>query len=144
MYYFRSQLFLLPVGLLEDLYHVSTTCIAWKEQVHVSSEVHAVLQCPAIDSSFLPLVVNTLAVPDDLSHIASHGEGDWDPAYVIHLHPAVTLKNLLPYSIRYLLEVQNIAVSIHKCLKTFGIHVGSNVGVLYVFFFVCFFFTIKK
>uniref|UniRef100_A0A673N380 Vacuolar protein sorting-associated protein 13C-like n=1 Tax=Sinocyclocheilus rhinocerous TaxID=307959 RepID=A0A673N380_9TELE len=101
---YRSQLFLLPVGPLEDLYRASTTCVTWKEQVHVSSEVHAVLQCPAIDSSFLPLVVNTLAVPDDLSHIASHGEGDWDPAYVIHLHPAVTLKNLLPYSIRYLLE----------------------------------------
>ncbi|XP_059386006.1 intermembrane lipid transfer protein VPS13C isoform X3 [Carassius carassius] len=101
---YRSQLFLLPAGPLEDLYRASTTCIAWKEQVHVSSEVKAVLQCPAIDSSFLPLVVNTLAMPDDLSHIASHGEGDWDPAYVIHLHPAVTLKNLLPYSIRYLLE----------------------------------------
>ncbi|KAK9971624.1 hypothetical protein ABG768_024979 [Culter alburnus] len=101
---YRSQLFLLPVGPLEDLYRASSTCIAWKEQVHVSSEVQAVLQCPAIDSSFLPLVVNTLAVPDDLSHIASHGEGDWDPAYVIHLHPAVTVKNLLPYSIRYLLE----------------------------------------
>ncbi|XP_048040233.1 vacuolar protein sorting-associated protein 13C isoform X4 [Megalobrama amblycephala] len=101
---YRSQLFLLPIGPLEDLYHASSTCIAWKEQVHVSSEVQAVLQCPAIDSSFLPLVVNTLAVPDDLSHIASHGEGDWDPAYVIHLHPAVTVKNLLPYSIRYLLE----------------------------------------
>ncbi|KTG37053.1 hypothetical protein cypCar_00003660 [Cyprinus carpio] len=101
---YRSQLFLLPVGPLEDVYRTSTTCITWKEQVHVSSEVCAVLQCPAMDSSFLPLVVNTLAVPDDLSHIASHGEGDWDPAYVIHLHPAVTLKNLLPYSIRYLLE----------------------------------------
>uniref|UniRef100_A0A671MWF0 Vacuolar protein sorting-associated protein 13C-like n=1 Tax=Sinocyclocheilus anshuiensis TaxID=1608454 RepID=A0A671MWF0_9TELE len=101
---YRSQLFLLPVGPLEDLYRASTTCIAWKEQVHVSLEVHAVLRCPSTESSFLPLVVNTLAVPDDLSHIGSHGEGDWDPAYVIHLHPAVTLKNLLPYSIRYLLE----------------------------------------
>ncbi|KAA0723284.1 Vacuolar protein sorting-associated protein 13C [Triplophysa tibetana] len=101
---YRSQLFLLPLGPLEDQYQASSTCISWKEQVHVSSEVHAVLQCPARDSSFLPLVVNTLAVPDDLSHIASHGEGDWDPAYVIHLHPAVTVKNLLPYSIRYLLE----------------------------------------
>ncbi|KTG38309.1 hypothetical protein cypCar_00041631 [Cyprinus carpio] len=101
---YRSQLFLLPVGPLEDVYGASTTCIAWKEQVHVSSEVHAVLQCPATESRFLPLVVNTLAVPDDLSHIGSHEEGDWDPAYIIHLHPAVTLKNLLPYSIRYLLE----------------------------------------
>ncbi|XP_051507279.1 intermembrane lipid transfer protein VPS13C-like isoform X3 [Myxocyprinus asiaticus] len=101
---YRSQLFLLPIGPLEDQYRASSTCIAWKEQVHVSSEVHAVLQCPAIESSFLPLVVKTLAVPDDLSHIASHGEGDWDPAYVIHLHPAVTIKNLLPYSIRCLLE----------------------------------------
>ncbi|XP_026072516.1 vacuolar protein sorting-associated protein 13C-like isoform X6 [Carassius auratus] len=101
---YRSQLFLLPVGPLEHLYGASTTCIAWKEQVHVSLEVQAVLQCPATESSFLPLVVNTLAVPDDLSHIGSHEQGDWDPAYVIHLHPAVTLKNLLPYSIRYLLE----------------------------------------
>lgn len=96
---------MLPLGPLEDQYHESSTYISWKEHVHVSSEVHAVLQCAARDSSFLPLVVNTLAVPDDLSHIASHGEGDWDPAYVIHLHPAVTVKNLLPYSIRYLLEV---------------------------------------
>ncbi|XP_056317504.1 intermembrane lipid transfer protein VPS13C isoform X2 [Danio aesculapii] len=101
---YRSQLFLLPVGPLEKLYRASTTCIAWKEQVHVSSEVHAVLQCPATESNFLPLVVNTLAMPDDLSHIANHGEVEWDPAYVIHLHPPVTVKNLLPYSIRYLLE----------------------------------------
>ncbi|XP_065123827.1 intermembrane lipid transfer protein VPS13C isoform X1 [Paramisgurnus dabryanus] len=101
---YRSQLFLLPLGPLEDQYHSSTTYIAWKEHVHVSSEVQAVLQCPAMDSSFPPVVVNTLAVPDELSHIASHGEEDWDPAYVIHLHPTVTIKNLLPYSIRYLLE----------------------------------------
>uniref|UniRef100_A0A3B1ISC6 Vacuolar protein sorting 13 homolog C n=1 Tax=Astyanax mexicanus TaxID=7994 RepID=A0A3B1ISC6_ASTMX len=101
---YRCQLFVLPVGCLEGQYRQSTTCIAWKEQVHVSSEVRSVLQCPAHDSSFLPLVVNTLAVPDDLSHITSHGEGDWDPAYVIHLHPPVTVRNLLPYSIRYLLE----------------------------------------
>lgn len=64
------------------------------------------LRCPARESSFLPLVINTLAVPDDLCHIASQGEEDWDPAYVIHLHPAVTVRNLLPYSIRYLLEVR--------------------------------------
>ncbi|XP_021333517.2 intermembrane lipid transfer protein VPS13C isoform X4 [Danio rerio] len=101
---YRSQLFLLPVGPLENLYRASTTCIAWKEKVHVSSEVHAVLQCPATESNFLPLVVNTLAMPDDLSHIANHGEVEWDPAYLIHLHPPVTVKNLLPYSIRYLLE----------------------------------------
>ncbi|XP_049329631.1 intermembrane lipid transfer protein VPS13C isoform X3 [Astyanax mexicanus] len=101
---YRCQLFVLPVGCLEGQYRQSTKCIAWKEQVHVSSEVRSVLQCPAHDSSFLPLVVNTLAVPDDLSHITSHGEGDWDPAYVIHLHPPVTVRNLLPYSIRYLLE----------------------------------------
>ncbi|XP_066503943.1 intermembrane lipid transfer protein VPS13C isoform X2 [Hoplias malabaricus] len=101
---YRCQLFLLPIGLLEGQYRESTTCIAWKEQVHVSSEVCSVLRCPARESSFLPLVVSTLAVPDDLCHIASQGEEDWDPAYVIHLHPTVTARNLLPYSIRYLLE----------------------------------------
>ncbi|XP_076880007.1 intermembrane lipid transfer protein VPS13C isoform X2 [Brachyhypopomus gauderio] len=101
---YRSQLFLLPVGVLEGLYCPSTTCITWKEQVHVSSEVQSVLQCPARESSFLPLVVSTLAVPDALQHISNQGEEDWDPAYVIHLHPAVTLRNLLPYSLRYLLE----------------------------------------
>ncbi|KAI4872968.1 hypothetical protein NFI96_023652 [Prochilodus magdalenae] len=101
---YRCQLFLLPIGPLEGQYRESTTCIAWKEQVHVSSEVRSVLRCPSNDSSFLPLVVSTLAVPDDLCHIASQGEEDWDPAYVIHLHPTVTVQNLLPYSIRYLLE----------------------------------------
>ncbi|XP_035388992.1 vacuolar protein sorting-associated protein 13C isoform X4 [Electrophorus electricus] len=101
---YRSQLFLLPVGSLEGFYSESTTCITWKEQVHVSSEVRSVLQCPARDSSCLPLVITALAVPDVLRHISSQGEDDWDPAYVIHLHPAITLRNLLPYTLRYLLE----------------------------------------
>ncbi|KAJ8412900.1 hypothetical protein AAFF_G00104820 [Aldrovandia affinis] len=101
---YRGQLFLQPVGRLKGQYGQSSTCIAWKEQVHRSSEVLATLQCPASESSFLPLVVNTLAVPDDIRFISSQGQDDWDPAYIIHLHPAVTIRNLLPYSIRYLLE----------------------------------------
>lgn len=55
----------------------------------------------------LPLVVSTLAVPDDLQHISSQGEEDWDPAYVIHLYPVATLHNLLPYTIHYMMEVTN-------------------------------------
>lgn len=74
--------------------------------MHRSSEVRSVLQCPATDGGLLPLTVSTLAVPDDLRHIASHGEEDWDPAYVIHLHPVATLRNLLPYTLRYMMEVQ--------------------------------------
>nr|XP_015199111.1 PREDICTED: vacuolar protein sorting-associated protein 13C isoform X5 [Lepisosteus oculatus] len=101
---YRCQLFLQPAGRLKGQYKESTTYIAWKEEVHRSSEVCSVLQCPASDCSFRPLVVNTVAVPDDLSFISSHGEEDWDPAYVIHLHPSVTIRNLLPYSIRFLLE----------------------------------------
>ncbi|XP_046898786.1 vacuolar protein sorting-associated protein 13C isoform X4 [Hypomesus transpacificus] len=101
---YRCQLFLRPVGFLEGQYGPSSTCVAWKEQVHLSSEVHSLLQCPSTDSSFLPLMVTTLAVPDDLRHISSQGEDDWDPAYIIHLHPTATLRNLLPYTIRYLLE----------------------------------------
>ncbi|CDQ96487.1 unnamed protein product [Oncorhynchus mykiss] len=102
---YRCQLFLQPAGHLEGQYGPSSTCIAWKEQVHLSSEVRSLLQCQSADSSFLPLQVTTLATPDHLSFISSQREDDWDPAYVIHLHPAVTLRNLLPYSIRYLLEV---------------------------------------
>uniref|UniRef100_A0A8C7JHE6 Vacuolar protein sorting 13 homolog C n=1 Tax=Oncorhynchus kisutch TaxID=8019 RepID=A0A8C7JHE6_ONCKI len=101
---YRCQLFLQPAGHLEGQYGPSSTCIAWKEQVHLSSEVRSLLQCPSADSSFLPLQVTTLATPDHLSFISSQRDDDWDPAYVIHLHPAVTLRNLLPYSIRYLLE----------------------------------------
>ncbi|KAK6294022.1 hypothetical protein J4Q44_G00348520 [Coregonus suidteri] len=101
---YRCQLFLQPAGRLEGQYGPSSTCIAWKEQVHLSSEVRSLLQCPSADSSFLPLQVTTLATPDRLAFISSQREDDWDPAYVIHLHPAVTLRNLLPYSFRYLLE----------------------------------------
>ncbi|XP_025764030.1 vacuolar protein sorting-associated protein 13C isoform X7 [Oreochromis niloticus] len=101
---YRSQLFLQPAGELTGQYAPSSTCISWKEQVHRSSEVGSVLQCPASESSLLPLMVSTLAVPDDLRHITSHGEEDWDPAYVIHLHPMATLRNLLPYTIRYMME----------------------------------------
>ncbi|XP_073320353.1 intermembrane lipid transfer protein VPS13C isoform X2 [Pagrus major] len=101
---YRCQLFVRPAGCLDGQYSPSSTCVAWKEQVHRSSEVRSVLQCPAADSSLLPLMVSTLAVPDDLRHIASHGEEDWDPAYVIHLHPVATLRNLLPYTVRYMME----------------------------------------
>lgn len=72
----------------------------------MSSEVQSELLCPASRSSFLPLVVKTLALPDDLTYIACQGEEGWDPAYIIHLYPAVTIRNLLPYSIQYLLEVR--------------------------------------
>lgn len=101
----RAQLFVRPGGLLDGQYGPSSSCMAWKEQVHQSLEVRSVLQCPASDSSLLPLMVSTLAIPDDLRHISSHGEQDWDPAYIIHLHPVATLRNLLPYTVRYMMEV---------------------------------------
>ncbi|XP_063099462.1 intermembrane lipid transfer protein VPS13C isoform X5 [Cavia porcellus] len=100
---YRSQLFIQPAGDLEHQYKESTTYIPWKEELHRSSSVTGRLQCPAVQHSFLPLVVNTVAEPDELSHISAHGE-DWNPAYIIHLYPSLTLRNLLPYSLRYLLE----------------------------------------
>ncbi|CAL8243628.1 unnamed protein product [Lota lota] len=101
---YRSQLFLQPAGPLQGQYGPSATCISWKEQVHRSTEVRAHLQCPASDTSFLPLMVSTLAVPDDLHHISNQGDREWDPAYIIHLYPVAMLRNLLPYTINYLLE----------------------------------------
>ncbi|XP_062417925.1 intermembrane lipid transfer protein VPS13C isoform X5 [Pungitius pungitius] len=100
---YRCQLFVRPAGHLSGRYDPSSTCVSWKEQVHRSAEVRSVLQCPAGDSS-PPLMVSVLAAPDLLRHIASHGEEDWDPAYVVHLHPVATLRNLLPYTVRYLME----------------------------------------
>lgn len=67
-------------------------------------------------TGLLPLMVSTLAVPDDLRHIACHGEEDWDPAYVIHLFPVVTLRNLLPYTVRYMMEVH-----LRTCLSGLGL-----------------------
>ncbi|XP_074863378.1 intermembrane lipid transfer protein VPS13C isoform X3 [Carettochelys insculpta] len=100
---YRSHLFIQPAGVLKDQFKESTTYIAWREELHRSSEVRCVLQCPATEVNFLPLIVMATAVPDQLNFIAMHEE-DWDPAYIIHLHPALTLRNLLPYSLRYLLE----------------------------------------
>ncbi|KAF7642147.1 hypothetical protein LDENG_00263710, partial [Lucifuga dentata] len=89
---YRCQLFVRPAGRLDGQFLPSSTCVSWKEA------------CLATDSGLLPLTVSTLAMPDALCHIASHGEEDWDPAYVIHLHPVAVLRNLLPYTIRYMLE----------------------------------------
>ncbi|XP_057624264.1 intermembrane lipid transfer protein VPS13C isoform X2 [Chionomys nivalis] len=100
---YRCQLYVQPAGRLEQQYTQSTTYISWKEELHRSSEVRCMLQCPSVEVNFLPLIVNTVALPDELSYIGAHGE-DWDPAYVIHLYPPLTLRNLLPYSLRYLLE----------------------------------------
>ncbi|CAH2273272.1 Hypothetical predicted protein [Pelobates cultripes] len=101
---YRCQLFLKPSGSLEGQFTTSTTYIMWKEMLHRSSEVRCTLQCPAVEVNFLPLIVNCQAVPDEINFIASNGEKDWDPAYIIHLYPSLTLRNLLPYSFRYLLE----------------------------------------
>ncbi|XP_076984207.1 intermembrane lipid transfer protein VPS13C isoform X2 [Tamandua tetradactyla] len=100
---YRCQLFIQPAGILEHQYKESTTYISWKEELHRSREVRCMLQCPSTEVHFLPLIVNTVALPDELNYICTHGE-DWDPAYIIHLYPSLTLRNLLPYSLRYLLE----------------------------------------
>uniref|UniRef100_A0A8C4LD24 Vacuolar protein sorting 13 homolog C n=1 Tax=Equus asinus asinus TaxID=83772 RepID=A0A8C4LD24_EQUAS len=100
---YRCQLFIQPAGILENQYKESTTYISWKEELHRSREVRCMLQCPSVEINFLPLMVNTVALPDELTYISTHGE-DWDPAYIIHLYPTLTLRNLLPYSLRYLLE----------------------------------------
>ncbi|XP_069901006.1 intermembrane lipid transfer protein VPS13C isoform X2 [Globicephala melas] len=100
---YRCQLFIQPAGILENQYKESTTYISWKEELHRSREVRCMLQCPSTEVNFLPLIVNTIAVPDELTYICTHRE-DWDPAYIIHLYPTVTLRNFLPYSLRYLLE----------------------------------------
>ncbi|KAM4748951.1 intermembrane lipid transfer protein VPS13C [Rhinophrynus dorsalis] len=101
---YRCQLFLKPTGSLEGQFKESTTYIMWKEMLHRSSEVRCTLQCPASEISFLPLIVNCTAVPDEINSITSNGEKDWDPAYIIHLYPSLTIRNLVPYSLRFLLE----------------------------------------
>ncbi|XP_041037247.1 vacuolar protein sorting-associated protein 13C isoform X5 [Carcharodon carcharias] len=101
---YRGQLFLKPSGELEDQFKMSTTYITWKEELHRSTEIRCTLQCPSTEMSFIPLIVNTIAIPDELNFISNHGDDEWDPAYIIHLHPTATIRNLLPYSLRYMLE----------------------------------------
>ncbi|KAI9531704.1 hypothetical protein NQZ68_038852, partial [Dissostichus eleginoides] len=100
---YRCQLFVAPAGPLSSQYGPSSSCVCWKEQIHRSFEVSSLLQCPSLDGS-LPLMVVAVALPDDLQHISSRGEEDWDPAYILHLHPGATLRNLLPFRVRYMME----------------------------------------
>ncbi|XP_043837889.1 vacuolar protein sorting-associated protein 13C [Dromiciops gliroides] len=118
---YRCQLFVQPAGILKGQFKESTTYISWKEELHRSSEVRCILQCPSAEINFLPLIVNTVAVPDELSYISTHGE-DWDPAYIIHLYPSLILRNLLPYTLRYLLE---------GTADTHELSEGSTADVLY-------------
>ncbi|XP_068131864.1 intermembrane lipid transfer protein VPS13C isoform X2 [Hyperolius riggenbachi] len=101
---YRCQLFLKPSGALEGQFKESTTYIMWKEMLNRSSEVQCTLQCPSTETNFLPFIVNCTAMPDEINFITSNGEKEWDPAYIIHLFPSLTIRNLLPYSLRYLLE----------------------------------------
>ncbi|KFZ60287.1 Vacuolar protein sorting-associated protein 13C, partial [Podiceps cristatus] len=100
---YRCPLYVRPTGMLEGQFKESTTYVAWREELHRSTEVKSLLQCPAIESNFLPLIISSTAVPDELNFISTYGE-EWDPAYIIHLYPTLTVRNLLPYSLRYLLE----------------------------------------
>lgn len=102
----RCHLYVRPTGMLEGQFKESTTYIAWREELHRSNEVKCLLQCPATETNFLPLIVSSTAVPDELNFISTCG-GEWDPAYIIHLYPTLTVRNLLPYSLRYLLEVSH-------------------------------------
>lgn len=94
-----------PAGGLRGLFSASSTCLSWKEEVQRSSEVRSLLRCPSVVDGLLPLTLSALAVPDELRLISSQG-GAWDPAYVLHLFPVVTLRNLLPYTVRYMMEVR--------------------------------------
>ncbi|RMB94467.1 hypothetical protein DUI87_29278 [Hirundo rustica rustica] len=100
---YRCHLYVRPTGMFEGQFKESTTYIAWREELHRSNEVKCLLQCPATETSFLPLVISSTAVPDELNFISSSIE-ELDPAYIIHLYPTLTVRNLLPYSLRYLLE----------------------------------------
>ncbi|XP_064373577.1 intermembrane lipid transfer protein VPS13C isoform X2 [Dromaius novaehollandiae] len=100
---YRCHLYIQPTGMLEGQFKESTTYIVWREELHRSNEVKCLLQCPSTETNFLPLIVSTTAVPDQLNFISTCGE-EWDPAYIIHLYPTLTVRNLLPYSLRYLLE----------------------------------------
>ncbi|KGL81364.1 Vacuolar protein sorting-associated protein 13C, partial [Tinamus guttatus] len=100
---YRCHLYIQPTGMLEGQFKESTTYIVWREELHRSNEVKCLLQCPSTETNFLPLIVSTVAVPDQLNFISASGE-EWDPAYIIHLYPTLTVRNLLPYSLRYLLE----------------------------------------
>ncbi|KAM6119483.1 intermembrane lipid transfer protein VPS13C [Pterocles gutturalis] len=100
---YRCHLYVRPTGMFEGQFKESTTYIAWREELHRSNEVKCLLQCPATETNFLPLIISSTAVPDELNFISAYGE-EWDPAYIIHLYPTLTVRNLLPYSLRYLLE----------------------------------------
>uniref|UniRef100_A0A663ML93 Vacuolar protein sorting 13 homolog C n=1 Tax=Athene cunicularia TaxID=194338 RepID=A0A663ML93_ATHCN len=100
---YRCHLYVRPTGMFDGQFKESTTYIAWREELHRSNEVKCLLQCPATETNFLPLIISSTAVPDELNFISTYGE-EWDPAYIIHLYPTLTVRNLLPYSLRYLLE----------------------------------------
>uniref|UniRef100_A0A8C3RCT7 Vacuolar protein sorting 13 homolog C n=1 Tax=Cyanoderma ruficeps TaxID=181631 RepID=A0A8C3RCT7_9PASS len=100
---YRCHLYVRPTGIFEGQFKESTTYIAWREELHRSNEVKCLLQCPATETSFLPLIISSTAVPDELNFVSSSVE-ELDPAYIIHLYPTLTVRNLLPYSLRYLLE----------------------------------------
>ncbi|XP_074405827.1 intermembrane lipid transfer protein VPS13C isoform X1 [Zonotrichia albicollis] len=100
---YRCHLYVQPTGIFEGQYKESTTYIAWREELHRSDEVKCLLQCPATETNFLPLIISSAAVPDELSFISSSVE-ELDPAYIIHLCPTLTVRNLLPYTLRFLLE----------------------------------------
>ncbi|XP_039196017.1 vacuolar protein sorting-associated protein 13C isoform X5 [Crotalus tigris] len=110
---YRCQLYVQPTGILKGQYEPSTTYISWQEELHRSNEVICVLQCPATDTSFPPLLLKATAVPDELNFIATHKE-NWEPAYIIHFYPTLTLRNLLPYCLRYILEGTAEAHELHE------------------------------
>ncbi|XP_077476237.1 intermembrane lipid transfer protein VPS13C isoform X2 [Stigmatopora argus] len=102
---YRLQLYLQPASAPSCRYAPSSTCLSWKEEARRGSEVLSLLTCPPSDADRggLPLTVSALAAPDALAHVDA-AQDEWDPAYVLHLRPVATLRNLLPYALRYTME----------------------------------------
>ncbi|XP_077569200.1 intermembrane lipid transfer protein VPS13C isoform X2 [Stigmatopora nigra] len=101
---YRLRLFLQPAS---RPYAPSSTCLSWKEEARRGSEVLSLLTCPPSDGEGgdPPLTVSVLATPDALTHVdVDPARDEWEPAYVLHLRPVATLRNLLPYALRYTME----------------------------------------
>ncbi|XP_004383340.1 intermembrane lipid transfer protein VPS13A isoform X1 [Trichechus manatus latirostris] len=61
-------------------------------------------KCRPTNPSKKPFIVNIVPEKDNLTSLSVYSEDGWDLPYVIHLWPAILLRNLLPYKIAYYIE----------------------------------------
>ncbi|XP_071943585.1 intermembrane lipid transfer protein VPS13A-like isoform X2 [Antedon mediterranea] len=123
-----QDLFVKPEGE----YKLCTKAIAWKELIALKKQgkKYVSYSCDWKEEGFTPFCFNAITEMDKLRYVK--GSSIQSPKYIIHLHPPVMLRNLLPYPIYFTLAGTDKEVCVEKAGQASLLHVVMGKTMLWM------------